>query len=278
MYDHLIKSMCNKADLMIFDEVHRAGAKDAGKAVRRIKAYHRIGLSGTVHMRSDNADMKYIADIAPVVYYYSPSELIEDEKGSIINIEPLYVSYDDEYFEAVKGLDDWNELYMLYIQENEKRNRKIVSKTLLEVEKGKSVLILVDRINHAMKLQSMLGDKIATYTSSEDKETDEKFDKFTSEKIPVMICTASMASEGFDFPNLRVLFIVSGRSEIKIRQSLGRPMREKSEGENEATVYDFADPIYPFRKHFMERLKIYNSEDAYVIDEDKLPRWARHYV
>ncbi len=272
-----LKNFVTKTDLLIFDEVHHAAARETRKIISKIPAYHRIGLTATANIREDNADYEYLALIGNVVHFFSPTELVDAGKGSSIDIKILYPSYDPDWFKSLSMLRNYNELYDVYIILNDIRNKEILKTVLQEVEDGNSVMVLVDRVAHARYLAASLGTTIADYTwAGDDSDIRRaKVAAFKTGDVPAFFCTYSLGGEGFDYPELNVLILAGGKSETKIRQSLGRVMRLKSDGSN-ATLYDFADTINPFRDHFIDRMKVYKSEDVFVVKE--YPRWVKKYV
>jgi len=275
--NRMLKNFVKNVDLLIYDEVHHAAAKEARKVISKIPAYHRIGLTATANIREDNADYEYLALIGNVVHYFTATELVEAGKGSPIDIKILSPVYDPDWFKTISKLNSYMDVYDVYIVNNTVRNAYIMKAVIDEVEAGNSVMVLVDRVAHARHLASQLGSTIAEYTwSGEDKETRRiKVTAFKTGAVPAFFCTYSLGGEGFDYPDLNVLIMAGGRSETKIRQSLGRVMRLKSDGSN-ATLYDFADAINPFKDHFIDRMKVYKSEDVFVVKE--FPNWVRKYV
>lgn len=273
----MLKDFIKKTDLLIYDEVHHAAAKEARKVISKIPAYHRIGLTATANIREDNADYEYLALIGNVIHYFSPSELVDAGKGTAIDIKILSPSYDPDWFKTIAKIRNYMDVYETFIVTNEVRNAEILKIVLDEVESGSNVMVLVDRVAHARQLAAGLGTTIADFTwSGENKDIRrQKVIDFKSGKVPAFFCTYSLGGEGFDYPELNVLILAGGRSETKIRQSLGRVMRLKSDGSN-ATLYDFADTINPFRDHFIDRMKVYKSEDVFVVKE--YPRWVKKYV
>jgi superfamily II DNA or RNA helicase len=277
--NHIVKTLTKNAGLLIYDEVHHASANYTTQAVGSIMAYHRIGLSGTIGIREDNTDYVYYATIGNPVYYFSSSELVNLGRGKKVIIKPIVLRYDKSFIARVSAdRGDWPELYKSYITQNHKRNTTICSLVMNEAGLGSHILVLVDRVDHAEHLAAKLGENLATWTHASDKDKNQKFNDFTRGMIPAMICTYSLAGEGFDYPDLNVLILASGKSEIKIRQAMGRVMR-KSLHET-ATVYDFVDPIQPFKDHFLARLEVYGSEPAFELEDNGkgLPYWARNYL
>ena len=258
------------ADLVVFDEAHRSSSSESKRALRRIKAPARVGLTATANAREDNTDYEYLGLLGNTSFFFSPTELVGVGKGSVIDIHILPIKISRENMSFYYSLRrDYAKLYEAYVVNGEERNSLIVAVALSEIVDGKSVLVLVDRIAHAERIAALLGDS-ATYTSSKDKERKDKIDRFRKGEVKCLVCTHSLIGEGFDFPELEVLVIGGGKSEIKVKQSVGRLMRKKPVGKT-AVLYDFADTISPFDDHLRSRVRIYESEKAFNIVEK--PRW-----
>ena len=273
----VLKEFIKTTGLLIYDEVHHAAAKEARKVISKIPAYHRVGLTATANIREDNADYEYLALIGNVIHHFSPTELVEAGKGAAIDIKILSPVYDPDWFATISKINSYPDMYETFIVNNKVRNKEILKVVLDEVQKGNSIMVLVDRVAHARELAASLGDKIAGYTwGGDDKdERREKIRRFKSGEVHAFICTYSLGGEGFDFPELDCLILAGGKSETRIRQSLGRIMRRKGDGRN-ATLYDFSDTLNPFRDHFIDRMKVYKSESVFVVKD--YPRWCRKYV
>jgi superfamily II DNA or RNA helicase len=217
----MIKKICKEAGLMIYDEAHHAASKNAQRAVKLVKAYHRVGLSATVNMREDNADFEYLALIGTVSYFLSQSDLVGIHKAATVIIKSITPRMSTKLAAEIKDLEDYRKVYDKYIIENVDRNNLIVMTAMEEVSNGSSVLIVVDRIEHAQILSVLMKD-FAIYTWGVDPERAEKIQAFKSGKVNCMVATYSLIGEGFDYPNLNVLILAQAKSETKIRQSIGQ--------------------------------------------------------
>lgn len=279
--NHIIRGMIENSGLYIYDEVHHASAEKTRLSVAEVRAYHRIGLSGTIGIRDDNSDYEYYALIGNPVYFFSSTDLVNMGKGKKVIIKPIVLRYQQSFINRVSAdRGDWQKIYKSYIMENHKRNNTICSIVMTEASQGSHILVLIDRVDHAEMLAAKLGENIAVWTYGGDKPEvrADKFKRFTTGEVPAMICTFSLAGEGFNYPELNVLVLAGGKAEIKIRQAMGRVMRKSVH--DTATLYDFVDPIQPFKEHFLARLEIYNSEAAFELEDNgrHLPFWARNYL
>jgi len=247
-----------KVGLLIYDEVHLAGSETGVFILNNVQCYYRIGLTGSFNSREDNRDLEYISLIGERATYVSPSDLIEIERAVKLSIK--FYSVDPIGFGRYSNYDT---VINVAIINNHLRNESILDLAYEMIEEDRQVLILVDRIKHA-EILANIGD--FEYTTSKDKERKEKFDRFRSGELSVLICTTKLAGIGFDMPPLSALILAGGgKSTNKFVQSLGRVLRI-SEGKTDAKVIDFADNCKYLRDHAIKRLKIYRNERQYKID------------
>lgn len=274
-----IREIINKTGFVIYDEAHHASSQTSMSSLNAIHAYYRIGLSGTVNMRSDSSDYYYLASFGNIIYSFTVSDLVRKGEGKKVIVKPIVIKYDRVFLSQVSiQSEEWSDFHTNFIVENRDRNAAITNIIMKELTNGSHILVLVDRINHGSLLATGFPSEHVTTSSSKDSKSlrDEKFMRFRKGEIKCMICTFDLAGEGFDVPSLNVLIIAGGKSEIKIRQAVGRIMR-KSDREF-ATLYDFVDPISPFQSHFLKRLEVYKSETAFEIETDGLPFWVTRYL
>jgi len=174
-----------------------------------------------------------------------------------------------------KGLKD---NFMIH---NEHRNKEMIARIINEAIDGNTCLVLVDRLDQARSLSLSMGQKLANFAWGEDsaEERNRKFSEFRSGEIPVLVCTHQLVGEGFDVKNINRLFLMwGGKTDRQTFQAIGRVMRKSKY--KTAILYDVVDPIAPFSQHFLERLEVYQSEEAFQLEDDgnTLPRWARNYL
>jgi len=257
----LQKFLLKSVGLMIYDEVHLAASESGKFILSTVPAYYRIGLTGSFGTREDNKDLEYIALIGERATYIRPSDLIEIERAVKLNIK--FVETPQVYFSRRVN---YANVYRASIINNYLRNEGVLEESDKLIDEGRQVLILVDRIEHAKILSEMGGYE---WTDSSDNDRQDKFKRFRSGDMPILICTVKLAGIGFDMPPLSGLIIAgSGKSTNKFVQALGRVMRV-SEGKSEAIVIDFADNCKYLREHAIERLRIYKKEPLYEVDVGK---------
>ena len=88
-----------------------------------------------------------------------------------------------------------------------------------------------------------------------------------SNKKRIIIATYSIASEGYDNPELDTLVFASPKS--KIEQACGRILRQ--ENKNEPEIIDFVDSFSIFNNFYFSRLRFYKSK-KYIFEEKEQER------
>ena len=250
-YHEDINTIIKTHDLMIYDEVHRAGAKLAIDFLESSSARYKLGLSGTANMRSEKNDLEYISRIGSIVASVEEIDLIDQDK--IVPIELHFVPVRRMSTYKMKYADAYNNC-IIY---NESRNDKTFNEIVEFIENDYKFIIFVDYIDHARELHRITN---IDYTDSNDPLRNKKFEDLRSGEISGIICTFQLAGEGFDLPSLDALvFAGAGKSTIKFIQAKGRVQRvfkDKSRG----FIIDFADRSKFFEDHAYERYRIYQSQ------------------
>jgi superfamily II DNA or RNA helicase/CRISPR/Cas system-associated exonuclease Cas4 (RecB family) len=241
------KKYLDEVDLVIVDEAHHSSADTYVKVLTKIGAKYRLGTTGTVK-RDDGNEMIMESLIGEVIYKIDAKELIK--RGHLVKPE---ITFFKTQFEG-DPLDNrpYAEVYTDAIVNNIERNAKIK-----ELADGtKKTLILVNRIDHGVKLFKLLGENVRFLHGSLSKECRELYFKWFKETPNgILIGTASILSEGIDIPDLEVLINAAGnKGEVKTIQGLGRALRT-SIGKKQAWYYDFMDECAYFKDAAKSRVK-----------------------
>ena len=243
-------------DLMLFDEVHRAGgrktANDVAEVFNRCKC---VGFSASPEGRGDNADKVVKALFGPIIYRVE----YEDAKnrGAVVPIEvDMYrITTGREYSSKYKekyGL--WN---------NQVRN-EFIAKLISEIPEDEQVLITVATAEHALALKALLPEFEVVFKSATSKNAKKMLGdfpdvykwcrkgkmlkehveylrrQFEQNKVKRAIAT-QVWSTGVDFVHLRYLIRAEGTaSKIQATQVPGRLSRT-SEGKTQGKMIDFID-------------------------------------
>lgn len=276
--DQEITDFFNSVQCVIVDETHHSQAKTFASILSASKAVYRYGFSGTIPPETTLAGVQVRQFIGNVGFSITNEELIDLK----VSARPKICLYEMDVTEKVRGipaiaeaeLDALNEPYSprelvrrIYdlvitraIVNNEDRNIKAVE--ILQKESGKSVLMVVDYLEHGRIVEILL--KLhgipVVFISGDSEHRAKALKDFKAGKLKVLIAT-SIVDEGLDINRIEVLVLLAGKkSRRQLLQRIGRSLRRK-EGENTVKIYDFMDFGNKYlEKHSKERMKIYKAE------------------
>ncbi len=229
-----------------FDEVHHMPASTYLKIAEAAEnAYWCFGLSGTLKGRSDGLDKMIRATISERVYevtYADAKEYLPDVKTLIVPV-PIPI---------VEG--EYTETYAPCIVRNVFRNEVIAKIARNSVKGDNIVFIYVKRKEHGKLLCSLIPG--ATYA---DRDTSMSARERLLEEPGVLIAT-SIFTESIDSPLIdTIVNAAAGKSEIIVRQLVGRGLRKGREGKV-LHVYDFLDQNAGlYERHSTIRQRYYST-------------------
>jgi len=178
-----------------------------------------------------------------------------------------------------KSHSRYSDVYDQSVVFSEYRNGIITRFTKMFLEQGKSVMVVVWRLDHGEFLERMFKDagiqvEYIKGGSGEVNHTRQVLKLFGERKIMCVIAT-SIIDEGLNIPAMDVMInAVGDKSPLKTTQRPGRGKRKKTFGENVLTIVDFMDfnEKKHLEKHSLSRLKVYASMGV-PIYEVLTPDW-----
>ena len=264
-------------DVIIVDECHRVAGTPTqmsmfAKVLNSLSARHKYGLSATVH-RADGMIQATFALIGDVVYTV-PDEAVAD-KVMQVGIKPIGtgIKLTAESLNT-DGTLNYTKL-INYLTSSFTRNIGIIDELI--DQKGKSCLVLSDRLEHLETLLNMLPDdmrsqaamisgKMTTKKGKADRE--QAIEDMRTGKKKYLFATYSLAKEGLDIPCLERLFMVTPQKDYAvITQSIGRIARTYK-GKADPIVFDFVDDIGYLVKSYKKRCSTYRKNECYFITEN----------
>jgi superfamily II DNA or RNA helicase len=283
-YQSLVKydeEYFSQFDAVFVDETHKAKATSIQTIMD--KCWHcdyRFGLSGTIPKRGTVSRLSLMSAMGPLVTQVKANYL--QDEGHIAKCKVLQIHMDyatDSQKEAFsflsKSPQDRQKLFSLeqnFINENERRLDFVCN---VVKKSTANSLVLFHKIAYGEKLYKKLKEitdkKVYYVDGSVNADIREEF-KARMEKNDDVIIVASYGtfSTGISIKNIHnVFFTESFKSEVIIRQSIGRGLRLHS-NKDVVKIYDFIDDFrykiddhdwlnYIYR-HGMERRKIYKEE------------------
>jgi superfamily II DNA or RNA helicase len=247
MSDIRVKTLNSIFGMVVLDECHIAPAFTFYQIINRLKAKYKFGFSATPQ-RDDGLDDLIWFTVGPKVHRVELSD-IKDKL-----VIPTIRKVESDYYFPLFSQDEYSEM-VDDLCKDEARNNLIYN--LVEEYKGKQMVILTTRVFHAMNMVEKLKEKgyAAEYLVSQiphpdkpgkmkamsKKRRNEIIEGLKSRKIEIVISTYSLFSTGIDISGLEILFLAGPtRSEIKLKQSIGRCMR-KADFEKTPVIVDIRD-------------------------------------
>lgn len=141
---------------------------------------------------------------------------------------------------------------------------------LLEQDKHHGIMLFIDSVANAIKMQKLFGDKaVVVHAKTPKKERAESVRRFKANEVPIM-CNVGVFTTGFDYPELtHIIMGYPTNSLSSYYQIIGRITR-KSEGKRKAFFIDLCGNVERFGR--IEDLEIisYPGEGWGVFSGNKL--------
>jgi superfamily II DNA or RNA helicase len=269
-------------DAVFVDEAHHTNSMSIKKIVAKcMHSRWRFGLTGTLTKRGSADHLTIQQFLGPVVVEISPDFLFKNQHATPVHIKVVRMDWlDPEIKQKLSDLKansqnlEGNELYNLerkLVIESDKRLNYVVdfiSKT------SKNSLVLFQSVKDEYgkqiwnRLREITNDKEVFYVDGDTDESlrEEYKSRMANGENKILVATYGTFSTGISINNLHNIFLVeSYKSEVLIKQSLGRGMR-KMEGKEKVNVIDFVDDFSSPRyknyliKHSEARIEIYKNE------------------
>lgn len=219
---------------VLADECHHTPANTWFKAICKLKAKYRYGLSATPE-RADGFSFLLHAALGRILYTVPSAELYE--MGHILQPEVRLIRT------GCQGEFDDHAKMLGALTADDARNTLILSH--VAAESHRCCIVVSERISHAAALQKQFeGMQVAssaliTGSTPKDERT-AIIERAQAGRLQVLFCT-KLLEEGFDLPRADVVFLTCPiRSKNKVKQTVGRVMRSFP-GKTLCTVFDFVD-------------------------------------
>ena len=224
---------------LIVDECHKCPSKTFTEAVSGFEAKYRLGLTATGYRRDGLDDLIFLT-LGKLRHTIEKASLVET--GDLCSAR---VIYRETEFETTLDASVSYPSVIRALSLDEPRNRLICRDIALEKRSGIK-LILTDRREHALTIQSILKkqhnlpSKVLTGNTPRN-ERESIIQELNQGRVSILIATGQLIGEGFDLPELTILFLVTP---IKFRgrliQYIGRILRP-AEGKSMSVIYDYVD-------------------------------------
>jgi superfamily II DNA or RNA helicase len=257
-------------EVVIGEEAHESSGGGYYDILQHCKnAYYRLALTATPFMKAnEEANMKLMASFGPIGIKISEKLLID--RG--ILAKPIFKYVELPEISRPKHLarnTPWQSAYRLGITDHEFRNRAIVWEAARASEHGLSVLVLVQHKAHGKRLETMLREARLTarfiWGESEQEDRERQLGQLKDGTLQVLVAS-TILDVGVDVPALGMIILAGGgKAEVALRQRIGRGLREKKTGPNQALILDFCDGQNNHLKaHYLTRREIVEDTPGFA--------------
>jgi superfamily II DNA or RNA helicase len=244
---------------VVYDEVHNVNTDIFSKALFKIPAHYRLGLSATPK-RTDGLEIVSIAHIGPIKEYTSQVQLRPD----VHFYEPKGVGSVDVIPELPDGKTNLPGLInkVLFNKDTINYIVKIIKKYSTN---DRQILVLVDRVSVCHQIAKSLGCGDDRVYAGKNRPRE------AIETDGIIIGTYSQLKEGVDVPRMDTIIFASPRSSVI--QAVGRITRRVNK--NNPVVVDivYDNPVMKTQKY--RRIQDYNKlkciRSRHDLEEPKQP-------
>lgn len=273
-------------DAVCVDETHHAKANSIkGILVKCSNAKWKFGLTGSLPKEGSCDSFTIQAYLGPNVYTLHSHQLIEEGNATPVHVVGIELDYLEPkvkknlYELRINKKEDTDGVKILNLEKQiareERKRLKFISETIAKCKKNSLVLFADIKNNYGRDIYNWLRENteknihyIDGATTADKREYFKK--RMEDQEDTILVASIGTFSEGIDILNVHNIYIVeSSKSEIIVRQILGRGMRLMS-GKDKITVFDFSDNfIYGshqwqkknyLMRHADERRKIYKEK------------------
>ena len=268
----MVGSLCKKGEfhnllndygLVLIDECHHSASETIANVLKEVKARYVYGVTATPK-RGDGLEKINYMLIGPIRYSYTAKEKAM-EQGIQHLVYPRFTRTVPPRG-VINGKMHPNEAYDI-IHNNDIRDEQIIEDIKNCVLAGRTPVVLSRYKDHSVKLYERLKDyadnvflMTGNNSKKEHKRILEQMHQVDKAESLILIATGSLVGEGFDFPRLDTLFMVTPVSfRGVVEQYAGRLNRDYAGKEN-VIIYDYVDNHIPmFNNMYMKRLKAYKQ-------------------
>jgi superfamily II DNA or RNA helicase len=244
---------------LIVDEAHHIGAAAFSQSMFKICPKYTLGLTATPE-RKDG--------LTRLLYWFMGPEFYAAQRENQKKTKVIPVNFTNELYKEAPPMNKFGKVNMAgmvtMVSEIEPRNEVITDIIKDCLATGRRVLVLSDRREHCLWINSQFESKISGLYMGGMTETDLNV---TATK-PLIVATFAMAQEGLDIPALDTCILTSPHSDVT--QAVGRIMRETAGKTNSPLIYDIVDQWSLFHAMYRKRLAFYKKA-GFECGEDSDP-------
>jgi superfamily II DNA or RNA helicase len=271
------KEYFEQFDAVIIDETHKAKSNSIKTILQKcVSAKYRFGLSGTIPKKGKLDRLTLMAYTGPVITEVSANFLqkqghIAGCKVKVIEMDYAPDSTKQAFMEMSMNRYESKDVFKFeqnYII-NSPGRLNFISSVISKIPRNS--LVLFHRIEHGKRLYKKLrqdSDKIVYYVDGgTDKDIREEYKKkMEAGEEVVIVASYGTFSTGISIKKIHnIFFTESFKSEVIIRQSIGRGLRQHKSKDG-VIIVDFVDDLSSeewfnyLMRHAKERQRIYKEQ------------------
>lgn len=249
-------------DITIVDETHHLNKKSSqyGYVMENNLSPRRYGLTATEPTKQSEI-LTNEGLLGPKITELTISQGVKIGIIAKPKIKLLPVPFDIEINQRCRNR--YTDFYQYAIVENKTRNGLIIKEVEAALRESKSILIIVERIEHGEILMELFNKKSikADFVKGQtEPKEQEKIKTALKEKRKLVVICTKIWKEGINIPSLNKVVLAFGMKEEKgVIQTIGRGLRT-TEKKKTVELIDFLDPYRFLAEHSILRMQVYASE------------------
>lgn len=210
----------------------------------------RWGLTGTIP-KDEIDQLRLLTCLGPVVGNITAKELMD--VGVLAKCHINILQTDDSHVEFKSYQEEKQ-----YLLGDTHRLTWLASK-VMELAKQGNTLVLVDRIETGLVLQSMIPDCVFINGSVKNEDRKQEYDSMQNENNKVIIASYGVASTGISINRIfHLVLLEPGKSFVRVIQSIGRGVRVAKDKEY-VDVWDVTSNLKFSSRHLKARKAFYKE-------------------
>ena len=276
IHENEVEDIVKNYGMVIVDECHHASSLNFERVLGTVNARYVYGLTATPN-RHDGQHPIAFMQCGPIRYRISAKEQA-DKRSFEHFVVPCFTKFRKPH---TQNEEDWH-ITKVYtaLSEDEERNEQIVTDVLQAVNDHRTPIILTQRKEHVVRLAVMLENRsdarvitlVGANSTKDKKKMAESLGVILPDEKLIIVATGKYIGEGFDYPRLDTLFLVSPIAwKGTLSQYAGRLHREYP-GKRDVIVYDYVDIHIPvLERMYHKRLKGYAAIGYKALAGNNLP-------
>lgn len=265
--------LLNQYGLIIVDECHHSASETIANVLKEIKAKYVYGVTATPK-RGDGLEKINYMLIGPIRYSYTEKEKAEDQ-GIQHLVYPRFTHVVPPRGIITDKMHP-NEAYEI-IHNNDVRDKQIVEDVEKCILEGRTPVILSRYKDHSKKIYDMLVNSAnhvflmtGNNSKKEHKKILENMHNVDKTESLILVATGSLVGEGFDFPRLDTLFMITPVSFRGVVEQYAGRLNRDYDGKENVIIYDYVDSHIPmFNNMYAKRLKAYKQIGYEIVSQIK---------